>query len=142
MSKFQIWNANLQLGYCKICEFMVYTFICAFGRIKFFWLLRPSKSSGAFKEDLLFGFLTFEYLWIKDIGSTFLKILSCNECTLMFLVTCNDYITKVGIFSYYSYRSTTLLGSQNPKKIWLVWQPLKTASTASKYSEQPWITSP
>ena len=30
-------------------EFMVYTCFCAFWKIKFFWLLSPSKSSGALK---------------------------------------------------------------------------------------------
>ena len=45
----------------KRFEFMVYTYICGFWETKFFWLLRPSKSSGALKKDLTVGFLTFEY---------------------------------------------------------------------------------
>ena len=61
LSKFQIINANLWSIYSKIFEFMVYTFICAFLKIKFFRLLRPSKSSGDLKKDPTFGFLTFEY---------------------------------------------------------------------------------
>ena len=61
LSKFQILNANLWSIYSKRFEFMVYTFICAFWKIKFFWLLRPSKSFGALKKDPTFGFLTFEY---------------------------------------------------------------------------------
>ena len=61
LSKFQIINANLWSVYSKRYEFMVYTFICAFWKIIFFWLLRPSKSSGALKKDSTFGFLTFEY---------------------------------------------------------------------------------
>ena len=82
--------------YSKRCEFMVYTFICAFWKIKFFWLLRPSKSSGAFKEDPTFGFLTFEYAlktrpWadcFKDIVlyllTTELIESSTNFCWLLF----------------------------------------------------------
>ena len=45
LSKFQVINANLWSIYSKIFEFMVYTFICAFWKIKFFWLLRPSKKA-------------------------------------------------------------------------------------------------
>ena len=60
-NKFQIQNANLWSIYSKKFEFMVYTCFCAFWKIKFFWLLRPSKSSGALKKDPTFGFLTFEY---------------------------------------------------------------------------------
>ena len=30
-------------------------------KIKFFWLLKPSKSFPALKKDPTFGFLTFEY---------------------------------------------------------------------------------
>ena len=61
LSKFEILKANLWSIYSKIFEFMVYTFIYAFWKIEFFWLHRPSKSSGALKKDLNFGFLTFEY---------------------------------------------------------------------------------
>ena len=61
LSKFQSLNANLWSIYSKRFEFMVYTFICAFWKIIFFWLLRPSKSSGALKKDSTFGFLTFGY---------------------------------------------------------------------------------
>ena len=61
LSKFQSLNANLWSIYSKIFEFMVYTFICAFWKIIFFWLLRPSKSSGALKKDSTFGFLIFGY---------------------------------------------------------------------------------
>ena len=61
LSKFSILNANLWSIYSKRFEFMVYTCFCAFWKIKFFWLLRPSKSSGALKKVPAFGFLTFEY---------------------------------------------------------------------------------
>ena len=61
LSKFLILNANLWTIYSKSFEFMVYTFICAFWKIKFFWLVRPSKSSGALKKVPPFGFMTFEY---------------------------------------------------------------------------------
>ena len=61
LSKFQVINANLWSIYSKRFEFMVYTFICAFRKIKFFWILRPSKSSEALKKDPTFGFLIFEY---------------------------------------------------------------------------------
>ena len=61
LSKFSILNANLWSIYSKRFEFMVYTCFCAFWKIKFFWLLRPSKSSGALKKVPTFGFLTFEY---------------------------------------------------------------------------------
>ena len=60
-SKFSILNANLWSIYSKRFEFMVYTCFCAFWKIKIFWLLRPSKSSGALKKVPAFGFLTFEY---------------------------------------------------------------------------------
>ena len=39
MSRFQILNANLRSIYSKRFNFMVYTFICVFREIKFFWLL-------------------------------------------------------------------------------------------------------
>ena len=39
--------------YSKGFGFVVYTFICAFWKIKFFWLLRPSKSSGPSKKTRL-----------------------------------------------------------------------------------------
>ena len=39
-------------------------FLCVLKNI-FFWLLRPSKSSGALKKDSTFGFLTFGYA-LKD----------------------------------------------------------------------------
>ena len=61
LSKFSILNANLWSIYSKRFEFMVYTFICVFWKIKFFWLLKPSKSSGALKKDPTIGFLTFEH---------------------------------------------------------------------------------
>jgi hypothetical protein len=61
LSKFQSLNANLWSIYSKIFELMVYTFICAFWKINFFWLLRPSKSSGDVKKYSTFGFLTFGY---------------------------------------------------------------------------------
>ena len=61
LSKFSILNANLWSIYSKRFEFMVYTCFCAFWKIKIFWLLRPSKSSGALKKVPAFGFLTFEY---------------------------------------------------------------------------------
>ena len=68
LRKFQSLNA----------KFMVYTFICAFWKIIFFWLLWPSKSSRALKKDSTFGFLTFGYALKKlGLGSTFLRILSC-----------------------------------------------------------------
>ena len=60
-SKFEILNANLWSIYSKRFEIIVYTFICVFWKIKFFWLLRPSKSSGALKKDPTFGFLIIEY---------------------------------------------------------------------------------
>ena len=36
MSKFQILNANLRSIYSKRLEFMVYAFICAIWKVKFF----------------------------------------------------------------------------------------------------------
>ena len=44
----------------KRFEFTVYTDICAVWKIKFFWLLRLSKSYGTFKKDPTFGFLTLK----------------------------------------------------------------------------------
>ena len=40
---------------------MVYTFIFAFWEIKYFRLLRPSKTSEALKKGWNFEFLTFKY---------------------------------------------------------------------------------
>ena len=45
LSKFQIRNANSWSICSKRFELIVYTFICVFWDIKFFWLLSPSKSS-------------------------------------------------------------------------------------------------
>lgn len=56
LSKFSILNANLWSIYSKRFEFMVYTCFCAFWKIKIFWLLRPSKSSGALKKRSKFHF--------------------------------------------------------------------------------------
>ena len=61
IKQIKVLNANLWLIYSKIFEFMIYIFICAFLKIKFFLLLRPSTSSGDLKKDPTFGFLTFEY---------------------------------------------------------------------------------
>ena len=65
---------------------MVYTFICAFWKIKFFWLLMPSKSSGALKKDPTFRFLTFGYALKKwDLGRACMEKVSCIYCTTMVL---------------------------------------------------------
>ena len=77
LSKFQSLNANLWSIYSKRFEFMVYTFICAFWKIIFFWLLRPSKSSGALKKDSTFGFLTFGNALKNKPWINLLKALSC-----------------------------------------------------------------
>jgi hypothetical protein len=61
MSKFQIIKAYLWLIYRKRVEFVVYTFIFEFWEIKFFELLRPSKTSVQGQKRLNFGFLTFKY---------------------------------------------------------------------------------
>ena len=66
LSKSQTLNANLWSLYSKRFEFIVCIFNCEFWELKFFWLLRPSNSSGALKEDPTFGFLTFEYA-LKNI---------------------------------------------------------------------------
>ena len=60
-SKFYIQNANLWSIYSKRFEFKVYTFVCASWKIKFFWLLRPSKPYRALKKDSVVWFLTFVY---------------------------------------------------------------------------------
>ena len=61
MSKFQILKAYLWLIYRKKVEFIVYTFIFEFWKIKFFELLRPSKTSVQGQKRSNFGFLTFKY---------------------------------------------------------------------------------
>ena len=61
MSKFQILKAYLWLIYRKRVEFIVYTFIFEFWKIKFFELLRPSRTSVQGQKRSNFGFLTFKY---------------------------------------------------------------------------------
>ena len=61
MSKFQILKAYLWLIYRKRVEFIVYTFIFEFWEIKFFELLRPSRTSVQGQKRSNFGFLTFKY---------------------------------------------------------------------------------
>ena len=61
MSKFQILKAYLCLIYRKKVEFIVYTFIFEFWKIKFLELLRPSKTSVQGQKCSNFGFLTFKY---------------------------------------------------------------------------------
>ena len=61
MSKFQILKAYLWLIYRKRFEFIVYTFIFGIWEIKFFWLLRPSRTSVQGQKRSNFGFLTFKY---------------------------------------------------------------------------------
>ena len=61
MCKFQILNVYLWLIYRKKCEFIAYTFFYEFWEIKFFWLLRPSKTSEALKKGPYSGFFTFKY---------------------------------------------------------------------------------
>ena len=60
-SKFQILKAYLWLVYRKKIEFIVYTFIFEFWEIKFFWLLRPSKTSVQGQKRSKFEFSTFIY---------------------------------------------------------------------------------
>ena len=59
MSKFQI--AYLCLIYRKKVEFIVYTFIFEFWKIKFFELLRPSKTSVQGQKHSKFELLNFKY---------------------------------------------------------------------------------
>jgi hypothetical protein len=61
MSKFQILKAYLCLIYRKKVEFIVYTFIFEFWKIKFLELLRHSKTSVQGQKHSNFGFLTFKY---------------------------------------------------------------------------------
>ena len=61
LGKFQILKAYLWLIYRKRVEFIVYTFIFESWEIKFFELLRPSRTSGQGQKHTNFGFLTFKY---------------------------------------------------------------------------------
>ena len=79
----QILNANLWSIYSKRFEFMVYTFICVFWKIKIFRLLRPSKKT-QFLEFLL-------------LSMPFSKYLTCIYCTKTGLVE-PLFILKVSNF--------------------------------------------
>ena len=61
MSKFQLLKAYLWLIYRKRVEFIVHTLIFEFQKIKFFELMRPSRTSGQGQKRSNFGFLTFKY---------------------------------------------------------------------------------
>ena len=61
MSKVQILKAYLWLIYRKRVDFIAYTFIFEFWKIKFLELLRPSKISVQGQKRSNFGFLTFKY---------------------------------------------------------------------------------
>ena len=66
LTKFQILKTNLWLIFSKMFEFMVQTYYFAFWEIKYFRLLRPSKTS-------VQGQIV--YLQKLDNGLTFLKIM-------------------------------------------------------------------
>ena len=115
-SELVLGPANLWSICSKRFDFMVYTFICAFWKIKFFWLLGPSKSSGDLKKDQNFGFLTFEYA---------LKNYALSQPFWNFCPVSNGHETWETLFEFQFYLFLFVVFWSEVWAPWVLFLPLK-----------------